>query len=301
MNLTTVQREVLMALVDLYHKSNGDAIKGEDIAELITKNPGTIRNQMQSLRSLGLVEGVPGPKGGYRPTAECYSVLNYAEAKDRVLVPIRKGYEILEGVTVTAIDLTTVFDPNRCNANVHAIGRLKDLTIGDEIIVGPTPINKFVLKGRVVGRDDIKNILLIDIQEMISVPKVKVENAASGVLKDITPNTKIRDVAKILHESGLRGAAVMDGDFTIGVVSNTDIMTSVAQGKEGGTVGEIMSKKVISINRNGFLYEAINIMENHDISRLVVVDNKGKTVGILTRRDILCRINSLFRSIPLGN
>ena len=30
----------------------------------MSRNPGTIRNQMQSLRSLGLVKGVPGPRGG---------------------------------------------------------------------------------------------------------------------------------------------------------------------------------------------------------------------------------------------
>ncbi len=70
MKLTAVQREVLLALVDLYYKSQGDAVKGEGIANVINKNPGTIRNQMQSLRSLGLVEGVPGPNGGYRPTVE---------------------------------------------------------------------------------------------------------------------------------------------------------------------------------------------------------------------------------------
>ena len=40
------------------------SIKGEEIADIMNRNPGTIRNQMQSLRSLGLVKGVPGPRGG---------------------------------------------------------------------------------------------------------------------------------------------------------------------------------------------------------------------------------------------
>ena len=55
--LTSVQKEILQTLINLYQSSNGKSIKGEDIAEVMARNPGTIRNQMQSLRSLGLVKG----------------------------------------------------------------------------------------------------------------------------------------------------------------------------------------------------------------------------------------------------
>lgn len=66
--LTSVQKEILQSLINLYRTSDGKSVKGEEIAELMNRNPGTIRNQMQSLRSLGLVKGVPGPRGGYKPT-----------------------------------------------------------------------------------------------------------------------------------------------------------------------------------------------------------------------------------------
>jgi len=65
MELTPIQKEILTALINLY-RTKKHAIKGEDIAELIERNPGTVRNQMQSLKALGLVEGVPGPKGAIR-------------------------------------------------------------------------------------------------------------------------------------------------------------------------------------------------------------------------------------------
>ena len=51
--LTSVQKEILQTLINLYQSANGGSIKGEDIAEIMSRNPGTIRNQMQSLRSLG--------------------------------------------------------------------------------------------------------------------------------------------------------------------------------------------------------------------------------------------------------
>ena len=74
--LTSVQKEILQSLINLYRKSEGKSIKGEEIAGMMSRNPGTIRNQMQSLKSLGLVKGVPGPRGGYKPTIEAYHTLN---------------------------------------------------------------------------------------------------------------------------------------------------------------------------------------------------------------------------------
>ncbi|MDD1748495.1 MAG: hypothetical protein LUO89_01335, partial [Methanothrix sp.] len=54
MDLTPVQRDILTALINI-HRVEGRAVKGEEIAELIDRNPGTIRNQMQSLKALNLV------------------------------------------------------------------------------------------------------------------------------------------------------------------------------------------------------------------------------------------------------
>ncbi|MFB6126950.1 MAG: TrmB family transcriptional regulator, partial [Halolamina sp.] len=54
--LTTSQKKILRALINL-HRDSESAVKGEDIAEEVGRNPGTIRNQMQSLKALQLVEG----------------------------------------------------------------------------------------------------------------------------------------------------------------------------------------------------------------------------------------------------
>ncbi len=64
MELSPIQKDILITLITLYHESSS-AIKGEGIAGVLKRNPGTVRNQMQALRALGgLVDGgVPGPKG----------------------------------------------------------------------------------------------------------------------------------------------------------------------------------------------------------------------------------------------
>ena len=100
--LTSVQKEILQTLINLYQNSDSKSIKGESIAEVMNRNPGTIRNQMQSLRSLGLVKGVPGPRGGYKPTIEAYHTLNISFTDSSANVPIFKKLIILIKISLSS-------------------------------------------------------------------------------------------------------------------------------------------------------------------------------------------------------
>ena len=104
MELTPVQRHIITALINLSRQKN-KVVKGEDIAELIDRNPGTIRNQMQSLKALKLVEGVPGPKGGYKPTGSAYEAISIDELEEEVIVCIHRNSILVENATVSNIDL----------------------------------------------------------------------------------------------------------------------------------------------------------------------------------------------------
>ena len=100
MDLSLIQKDILITLISLYHQYS-HPIKGEDIAEIIKRNPGTVRNQMQALKVLGLVDGVPGPKGGYHPTARAYGELNITNDYSESDVPILKNDRELDGVKVS--------------------------------------------------------------------------------------------------------------------------------------------------------------------------------------------------------
>lgn len=67
--LSVTLRDVLFALIALYGKTN-KAVRSEKIAKVVNRNPGMVRIYLRALRTLGLVEGVPGPKGGYRLTSK---------------------------------------------------------------------------------------------------------------------------------------------------------------------------------------------------------------------------------------
>lgn len=58
-----------------------------------------------------------------------------------------------------------------------------------------------------------------------------------------------------------------------------------------------MSKALITINQNSSIKEATDLMQQNDIRRLSVLDNKGKLGGIITAKDILKSIMELLKSI----
>ena len=163
--LTPSQRTILSALTNL-HGETDDAVKGEDIAEEVDRNPGTIRNQMQSLKALQLVEGVPGPKGGYKPTALAFEALGVQEMDDPALVPMIINGELDQKAVVEEINLSSVHHPELCRAEVKLQGSVRDYKEGSRIEVGPTPLSKLRILGELEGKDATANKLILTIEEM---------------------------------------------------------------------------------------------------------------------------------------
>lgn len=288
--LTSVQKEILQSLINLYRQSDGKSIKGEEIAEIMNRNPGTIRNQMQSLRSLGLVKGVPGPRGGYKPTIEAYHNLNISDINKEAQVPLYKDDKILKDLTVAKIEFTSIPHPGECEAAIKAIGNIKSIDLGDKIRVGPTPVNKLVINGVVVGRDDMDNILLLDTTGIRSIPKKKVAEVASMDLITLSQDISIQEAAQILTKEGIDGAPVIEGREVVGILTLSDIAKAIGKNKEKHMVKDIMSHRIITVESDMMIADAVEVMNQNQIGRLIVLDEHGHPGGIITRTDLLNKI-----------
>lgn len=285
MELTPIQREILTALVNLY-RQHKHAVKGENIAEVINRNPGTVRNQMQSLKTLGLVEGVPGPKGGYKATGATYEALSIDEVESEAVVPIFKNHKQLEDLTAAEISFTTVRHPDTCNGIIRILGDIRDFESGDIIQVGPTPVNKLIIRGRVIGRDDSSNSLLFSITEMVSLPKRPVKEYLSHKTITISPNATIQETARIFTRNDIHGAPVEDKGTIIGVVTYTDIGKTLASGKINLKVRDIMTKEIFSVDGNTPLHDVVKIFDDKNIGRIMVTE-EGEYKGIISKTDVL--------------
>jgi predicted transcriptional regulator len=286
MDLSLIQKDILITLITLYHQKS-HSIKGEDIADMIQRNPGTVRNQMQALKAIGLVDGVPGPKGGYIPTTLAYNELNLNISEGDYDVSISRNGAVVPGVNVKEIDFTTLCHPDVCHAMIKLVGSAKLFEIGDQISIGPTPVNKLLIRGEVFGRDESTQALLIATSEMVSLPKKPIKNYMSTPLKALKSSNTLHEALLLFNHEHIHGAPVIDDGKLVGIITVSDIARAVEKEQSLKTrVADLMTSDVVEASSDTKLFEVIRRFKEREIGRLIVVED-GKPVGIITQSDII--------------
>jgi predicted transcriptional regulator len=289
LELTQIQKDILYALITLYKKKGGAPVKGEEISELINRNPGTVRNQMQALRALGLVEGAPGPKGGYRPTAKAYELLSVTKPEEAVKVPIVVNGVLMEDLSAEEMILPSLSHPEVCQARIRVIGNTRRILPGDEVIIGPTPVNEMLVYGKVMGRDDTENAIIINIRKIYALPKDKVEEHMSTPIITVNADDPVKEASKVLVENRIHRAPVKeDGKFT-GIFSLANAVKAFIEGKAEEKVKNVMEPKVVMVEKDTKISEALRLMKDEGV-RLIVVADKGEPIGVITDYQILTKL-----------
>lgn len=285
--LTSVQKEILQSLINLYRQSKCTSVKCENIADLMGRNSGTIRNQMQSLRSLGLVQGVPGPRGGYKPTLEAYQTLNIVNDPCEIHVPIYINREVVSDISVNKIEFTSILRPGDCEATISVLGDIKQLDLDDEIKIGPTPVNNLTVLGKIIGRDDVDNVLLIKTKSVLSVPNAKAIDLASSDVKTVDTDMSLLDICKLLTDNNINNTPVIEDDKIVGVINENDIIKAVAFENLDKKAADIMSTAILTAKDNINLNTAMDLLQQNNVSLIILIDNDENISGILTFTDIL--------------
>ncbi len=294
MKLSSVQKEILYTLINLYEQRN-KPIKGEDIAQSLKKNSGTIRNQMQVLKQLGLVDGIPGPKGGYIPTIECYKILGLLrKEKEEIKTPVYINNRE-KNLKIIKIKFMNVSQPKKSYIEVHVIGDIRKIKNGDNIKIGPITDARLILEGTVIGKDDINNIILIKPTRIVNIPKDFVKNICSKKVITIKRNMIVRDVARLFMENRISGAPVIDESLRIvGIVTDQNLIYAIANDLENAPIEKVMDKNVIKVCENDDVYNVIRLFSILDTDRFVVVSERDKIIGIVTRTDIVKNLYKLI-------
>ncbi|MBN2013983.1 MAG: CBS domain-containing protein [Candidatus Altiarchaeota archaeon] len=282
------QREILEVLIELYDKKK-DSIKGEDISQVLKRSPGTIRNQMQTLRALGYVDGVPGPKGGYTPSMKAYQVLGIEPVEKPHDVPLYKEGVRIEGVSAHKILFMKVTHPSECRAVISILGDTRKMEDGDVITIGPTPVNHVIIKGKVTGRDDVKREIMVDTYSITSIPKGKVCDIATRKLISLRSDMDIKECGKTLLANRINAAPIIDDERLKGIVTVEEIVRAITNDKKNIKAKDIAIRDIFTIGKESKLLTCIKKMEKLDVGRLIVTD-EGRPVGIITRTDILQRM-----------
>lgn len=158
--LTDNQREVLDILLERYGTTE-EPVAGAYIADQTDRSTSTISKYMKQLRSLNLVVSLRGQKGGYRPTAAAYRALDDRDESEAESLHLVRGYDRVDRV-VDEIEFPNVLDSESCTAVIHFQEPVDDYSVGDLILIGPTPGSHLVVGGG-VETVEAPTVLQIDV------------------------------------------------------------------------------------------------------------------------------------------
>ncbi|MFB6077115.1 MAG: IMP dehydrogenase [Candidatus Nanohaloarchaea archaeon] len=133
----------------------------------------------------------------------------------------------------------------------------------------------------------------MDIPEMVTqVEQVKRAGDYIVPREDVVtaaPDRPLSEADRMLEAAGVGGAPVVDDDDEVlGIISGTDIRPYLEL-DEDSTVRDAMTGSVITAEPDVTPGEALEMMYDHKVERIPVVDDEGRLTGIVTMKDILER------------
>lgn len=132
----------------------------------------------------------------------------------------------------------------------------------------------------------------------------------------VQPSDTVEEAVRVLARNDISGAPVVDTDGNlVGLLDDSDLLVADARlhgptmievlgaylplpGERrryeeelrhalGQTVGEVMNDKPPSVDLNATVEDVATLMVDRHVSRIPVVDDRGRVVGIVTRGDLV--------------
>jgi IMP dehydrogenase len=120
----------------------------------------------------------------------------------------------------------------------------------------------------------------------------QVKQADELIIRDVVtadPEQTIREVDQMMSDAGVSGAPVIDeDDRVLGIISGTDIRPYLEVG-DRDEVREAMTDEVITAGEDVSPREALELMYEHKIERVPIVDDDNRLMGLMTMAGILQR------------
>lgn len=124
-----------------------------------------------------------------------------------------------------------------------------------------------------------------------------VANNMTGTVKSVTPETTVGDLYRLFEADEFEAYPVVRDEVLLGMVSKLDALKVFAFAKDqllphyvdgmGGTVNDIMTTGVVAVEPDTNLQRVLQLLVEHRVKSLPVVDQWRNLVGIIAREDVM--------------
>lgn len=101
----------------------------------------------------------------------------------------------------------------------------------------------------------------------------------------VPSNTSIEALLEITRQNNISGVPVVDGDDLVGIVTGRDVRFETSLGASVATV-MTPKEKLVTVKEGASKEEVQSLLHINRIEKVLVVDNDGKLVGLVTVKDI---------------
>jgi CBS domain-containing protein len=118
---------------------------------------------------------------------------------------------------------------------------------------------------------------------------MELKKIMTPVVERVPKDASIQEVARKMKEIDVGMIPVYDGDRLVGMVTDRDIaLRVVAEGRDPAKTPahETMTPEVIYCFEDQPIEEAAQVMEKHQIRRLIVLNRDKRLVGIVSLGDL---------------
>jgi len=119
----------------------------------------------------------------------------------------------------------------------------------------------------------------------------------------ITPETPIQHAAALMREHDVGALVVLHHSEPVGIVTDRDLVVNVLAVRENAgdrPVSQAMSSDPISCGDTEPVSKAAAIMGDSQIERLLVVDHRGRLIGVVTVGDIAVNASEVLAGQAMG-
>lgn len=111
------------------------------------------------------------------------------------------------------------------------------------------------------------------------------------------PSDSAMKVAQWMKREDIGAIPVIDGTETrklVGIVTDRDLaLKIVGQGYDPNSthVEEVMTRKLVTCRPEDDIQRALNLMSEHQVRRIPIVDDENKVLGIIAQADVATRVD----------